>query len=243
MKKKSIGIIGGAGPSAGFFLGQKLIQIFQEKYHCIEDRDFPLIHIISYPFDDMLEPNANVKSIQNQLESIILHLEKIQIDLVAIACNTLHLFLSDNICQEKIVNILEETRNYVEQRDLQKILVLCTSTSRRENLHARYINNLVYPNKEEQKQIDTIIHQVMAGKVFSQKELQQMMEKILQNFPDIDALLLGCTELSLLSFSFLQKKGLIVIDPLQIIAEKLCYLSSVSYSKSQGITQSFSVIG
>lgn len=64
MNEATIGIIGGAGPMASCLLNQYLVEICQQKYGCVEDRDFPRIITYSFPFSSML--NAADATIQSE---------------------------------------------------------------------------------------------------------------------------------------------------------------------------------
>src|SRR5690242_12952717 len=109
----SVGIIGGAGPMAGALLFQKIVQMCQAQYGCKEDADFPEITLFSYPFLDMLR-NVGFnerKKLQEQLQECFVRFAKMNI--VAIACNTLHEFLPAR--PVSLVHMIEEVALAIEK--------------------------------------------------------------------------------------------------------------------------------
>ncbi len=199
--KRSIGIVGGAGPIAGALLLGQIIQICQEKYGCKEDQDFPLIKLISFPFDQMLTDSPSAK-VAMQLQGILETFDKDGIELVSVACNTLHGFLPNLDQYEfEFVSIIDDT-----QRDA---LILCTSTSRRNQVYQG-----IYPGIDIQAEVDAIIDRVLTGAV-----LEKDAGRIIEIIKPYKHYILGCTELSVINEKYPLKGG--VIDPLKILAEHL----------------------
>ena len=88
-----IGIIGGAGPLAGTYLIQKIIEICQKEYGSNQDAEFPHMLLLNYPFSDMLSQEIEPKKIESELQSCFQFFARNQVQYAAIACNTLHIFL------------------------------------------------------------------------------------------------------------------------------------------------------
>ncbi|NGX50262.1 MAG: putative amino-acid racemase [Chlamydiae bacterium] len=228
--KRSIGIVGGAGPQAGLLLCQTVFDLLQQEYQCKADADFPMLTLISYPFAEMLAPSlpkAQKDLIRRQLEETLLRLERGGTELIAIACNTLHAFLPSTkvIKQAQLVSLIEEIEEYLLSQKIEKVLVLCTGTSTKNRVHTR-ICSCVYPDSGDQKVIDTIIEEVLRGEINSAQStlLTEMITRIMGENPDIQATILGCTELSQIECRYPLETPM-VIDPIKIIARKLCYLS------------------
>lgn len=223
--REGIGIIGGAGPMAGLLLNQKIIEICQKKYGCIRDADFPRQILLSVPFAEMLKPNTasqNDKKVYEQLKSAINFLLNSGISSYAIACNTLHGYLSD-IDQSCLFNLIVETKKYVTKNHFSKVLVLSTSTSVQKNVYDLKCSRRL--QVDQQVDIDDLITKILSGDTSEKlrNRLKAIVESNLEDDPSIDAVLLGCSELSLLldkaPSNFL---NICTIDPVEIVAVVMC---------------------
>jgi len=227
----TLGIIGGAGPMAGSLLFQTVIQLAQQKYGCRRDADFPFLMLLNFPFADMLQGQqtvAQAQVIRTQLQHCFTMLSAHGIKAVAIACNTLHAFLDPQMTQgiPAFVHMAAETANRVEQCRVNRVLTVCSGTSIRHQLHRKFFDCL-YPELQTQSLLDQLIQRILAGK-YGPEDAKELASCIRRSSPD--GVVLGCTELSLLESQFpLHQHGLpmstCVIDPNQIVAEKLCDLS------------------
>lgn len=224
MNHKKIGIIGGAGPSAGSLLFDKIIEIFQHKYDCEQDFEFPFMLLLNFPFSDMLSKNKCEILIRNELKNCFHLIEKNDIDIVAIACNTLHAFLPTPLPQVQLVHMIEETKKAIENSFQIYPLVLCTTTSSEKKLHQKHFP-CEYPDAAFQMILDRMIADITLG-----GDLDAISKELSQLLPS-RPILLGCTE-----FSYLHErnplKAKIVYDPNAIVAEKVADLYFSSYSSA-----------
>lgn len=204
MSPKPIGVVGGAGPFAGLCLLDRLFSISQSKYGCANDKDFPLVILYSFPFSDMLSEARDEKRVRDELSSALIKLRMSGAELIAIACNTLHAFASSN---EKLIALPKVTAATL----INIPLVLCTSTSRGAQVHSQAFD-CSYPDRNTQKELDEIIRRILTGEDML-TELQGLISKQKEK-----TILLGCTELSLYAKCL---KGKTIIDPLEILANKL----------------------
>lgn len=228
-----VGIVGGAGPMAGLLLCQRIIQICQQKYSCKQDADFPYLMLVSYPFGDMLKMESVKQQalIQMQLADCLETFALQNIQLGAIACNTLHAFLSTEL-PIKVVNIVEQVSQALKGKKVKTSLVLCSRTSVQSKLHKSYFDCL-YPHEDWQAEIDDLIDRVLAGQE-SMQDVDQLICQI-QTFRSalpIDqeeslGIVLGCTEFSVLNekwplFRYGLDSRFNVIDSTQVLAEAIC---------------------
>lgn len=213
MKPKPIGIIGGAGPLAGAFLLERIFSLSTKIYGCYRDADFPQVFLISFPFSEMLSPNADAALLRKELRDCLNALRKQGASILAIACNTLHAFLEEKDLLDDFVHLPQVLE---EERLSDFPLVLCSSTSARLKLHKKFIR-CSYPDGKTQREIDALIDQVLQGadRFMIIQKLQALIAK--QN---ADTLVLGCTELSLFADQ-LSVAGKAIIDPLEIAAKKI----------------------
>lgn len=220
MKPKTIGIIGGAGPLAGALLLERVLRLSQTKYGCYRDGDFPKVILLSFPFSEMLTEDADAEKLGSELKGCINDLKKNGSGILAIACNTLHAFLDP--AEEGLISLPRILSDEMVKFD-KPPLVLCTSTSKRFNLHKQSFP-CSYPNFVLQLQVDRVIDRILKGdeKFAISKELVQIIGAVEES-----TIVLGCTELSLFAdeLSILEKR---VIDPLEFLAQRI---TKESFSK------------
>lgn len=213
MSKKTIGIIGGAGPMAGIVLCRQIIRECQTKYRCEKDADFPKLILLSYPFSEMLSNEVNVEQIKNELKACIHNLRKFGADLIGIACITLYAFLDE--VGDDLVNLPK----VLQAAKLEDPLVLSTSTTRSFSLFKQFS----YPNERDQKEVDLIIDSIMRGNDMSKRIVQLIKSQ------DAKTIVLGCTELSLCKDQLGQMHKTIV-DPIELLARKMVERAFAGYS-------------
>lgn len=227
---KRIGIIGGAGPTAGLILFEKILEVCQKQYECTQDSDFPHTNLISFPFSDMLSKNCDKEVIQKELQICFDSLKQNSITIAAIGCNTLHAFLSrlpDGII---LVHMIEETKKRLKENNWKKPLILCSSTAASEQLHSKFFA-CRYPDRSLQTVLDDLIIRITFGDNLN--KIAGILNELLDvNEPTV----LGCTEFSLLNervpLNLLHK-----CDPNSIVAEAICklYYANKSHLASQAI--------
>lgn len=217
MNRSKIGIIGGAGPSAGGLLFNQLIKHCQDKYGCKQDHEFPHVTLVNYPFSDMLSDTFCSKTIKNEINNCIKDLKESGCNIIAIACNTLHLFLEKPLDGINFVHIIEETKKAVTNNSEYRPIVLCSSTSSKNSLHKSYFD-CEYTASGIQKILDSMISDITEGKDLSTVS-QNLSTVISENYQGLP-IILGCTE-----FSYLHEKhsleGDLIYDPSNIVSKKI----------------------
>lgn len=225
---KSLGVIGGAGPMAGILLCEYIISVCQNLYGCKDDHDFPLLVLRSIPFHSMLTDDFETRraKLQGQLKEALMALK--DSDKVVIACNTLHAFLDSK--PSNLISLIDITQSYLSNKNIQKPLILGTTTSKTNKVHP-FIGG-VYPNTKNQLAIDKVIDWVLSGKSLEEAKefFIEVVERCLMDSKDSDAVVFGCTELSVLMRSGIadvcmfnmNHQTIISIDPLKIVAYTLC---------------------
>ena len=225
ISKRSIGIIGGAGPMASCQLYQLIINKCQDTYGSVQDADFPEINIISYPFAEMLTPSKATKNrtvLIKQLQSCFDRLAQQEAQITAIACNTLHAFLGAvNIPQTcTFVHIAQATHERTQKLAVKNPLLLGTGTTTTSKIYSDFLT----PNQNDQENIDRVITNIMGGHLYIADA--QKLSKIINNY-SVDGIVLGCTELPLLHAKYPEVIGSchVVLDTLDILAQKLVHQS------------------
>ena len=214
MKPKCIGIIGGAGPSAGVFLLERIFSLSRQIYGCHRDADFPKVFLISFPFSEMLCPNMDTIKLQQELSECLEQLRKNGASVLAIACNTLHAFLDPKDPLDDLVHLPRTLAEKVSQSDTP--LVFCTSTSVQFGLHKQFFP-CTYPDAETQQEVDGIIDEILKGS--ERLAILKRLEKLIQA-ERANTVILGCTELSLF-YPQLSVPNKLITDPLELMASKL----------------------
>ncbi len=233
---KTIGIMGGLGPFATIE-AEKILLSHYVKNGAKKDQDFP--HFITnmscktpdrtaYLLDS--EHNTNPTS---ALVNSLKELENSGADVIFIPCNTAHAFIDDVNKAKKpdtiIVNMIEETGNFVKSKGFKKVLLLATDGTLKTGIYNKYLNNIVSPEigSEEQKTIMDIIYGkdgIKAGYSAMDKRLPpsktpwKKLQTVLKAFPDVDAVILGCTELPLAVPQEFQFEKF--INPLDVVVKK-----------------------
>ena len=225
-KTQCIGILGGAGPLAGSLLMTKVIQCCQIQYQCSQDDDFPKILLFSYPFSQMLQPNTSSQQedkVHQQLQQALEFLYSSGCSVIAIACNTLHGFLTEAAAHnDRLVHLPELALRASIQKQCTRVLTLCTSTA---VVHQVHQVPLVLPSASLQREVDALIQSLLCRSscIQDRHRLETLITQLVDDDPEIGAVLLGCTELSVLNTEFpLELSGQIVIDPLELAAKELC---------------------
>lgn len=238
IEKSRIGIIGGAGPMAGLLLYQKIIEICQEEYGCKDDSDFPYIMLLSYPFADMLSEGITQERkeiLTSQIDECLSTFLENNIEVMAMACNTLHLFLTPGLMEKasaiSFIHMIKECGTFLDESEFESRLVLCSNTSANSQLHASHFP-CCYLENDMQSKCQKMIDLILAGKETEQAARQfacDLNKSLIKNGSKKIALVLGCTEFSVLNERFpLHQYGLgdqfIILDSNELVARKICDL-------------------
>lgn len=221
MKPKCIGIIGGTAPLAGAFLLERIFSLSMEINGSSRNADFPQVFLINFPFSEMLSSNMDAAQVRKKLNQALNQLRENGTSILAIACNTLHVFLDKKDDSSDFIHL---SRLLAEEKYAEKPLVFCTSTSVHFGLHKQYFPCL-YLDAKTQKKVGEIIDQILQGadRTAILKKLKALVLK--QN---AKKLILGCTELSLFSAQ-LSAMNKIIIDRLEIMTRKILKKSFQTY--------------
>lgn len=218
MKPKSIGIIGGAGPLAGVFFLERIFLLSGQKYGCCRDADFPKVVLLSFPFSEMLQQTGNLARLRQELKSCLQYLRRNGATVLAIACNTLHIFLTDEDDKSDLIHLPRSLADEIPKNEVP--LILCTSTAASHGLHRTFFP-CVYPDARTQSEIDELIDLTLQGT--ERQSLLNRLEQLISRQKE-QTIILGCTELSLF-FSQLSQIRKRILDPLEITANRVLEMS------------------
>ena len=202
-KLKSVGILGGMGPACSGHFFDVLVQNLN-KVGVLQDSDFPEIVHYSVPLPDWNETGFVIKSKENNekiiksLQYFVKKLSDVGVEIIAVPCNTIHFMYKEmqQATNIRILNILEETSNYIKNKNFKKVAIFGSRSTRDLGLYD--FLDPIKATDEEQTMIDNLIESVMCGK--HTEEHKYKFKCMIENkFNDgAEAVILGCTELPLL---------------------------------------------
>ncbi len=230
---KTIGILGGMGPEATVDLYRWIVKLTPAK----KDQDHIPTIIFSYPqIPDRTQ--ALIYGGENPLPYLIKgvrFLKKSGADFVIIPCNTSHKFLPEIMkqCNIPIINMIEETRNFIERNfsKVKKVGLLATTGT---------VKTHVYHDVFEKSKIELIVpgENVQGGKVmeaiygkegikagFINKRVVSLLVEAAKHLEKKGAeiIIMGCTEIPL---ALTQKDfHLPLISPVEILARHAVQLA------------------
>jgi aspartate racemase len=237
-----IGIVGGMGPQSGTALFDRVL------YHTKANKDQQHLSMILMSFPRhlvdrtaFLEGKSSINPAFN-IVKIIRKLENTGAKIVGIACNTTHSpEIYNTILEElkktnsrvKLLHMPSETCKYIKETnsDIQRVGLMTTNGTYRSKIYVKLLKDLGYevivPNYQFQNEV---IHKMIYDPEFGIKansnsitsEARLLLNKSLDFFQEknADAIILGCTELSLiLSGNII--KDMYIIDSIECLAKAL----------------------
>ena len=224
MKAKTLGIIGGMGPAATLDLFYKILKATPAK------RDQDHIHIIIDNFPQIPDRTAFLLGKgENPLPYILKSariLEKANVDVLCMPCNTAHYFVEDirKATPLPFISIIESTLNEIKSRfkNSKNIGLLATDGTIIGRVYHDIFevagDKIITPLEEEQHEVMKIVYSIKAGKM---EENVQTFEEIIEHmkFLGSEVVILGCTELPILLKYF--EPSLPVIDATSCLAKEI----------------------
>lgn len=202
---KTIGILGGISPESTVEYYKGIIKSFR---NIKGENNYPQILINSINITEMIG-YVQKKEFQTLTDFLVSNLNKLisaDADLLAIASNTPHVVI-DQIMEKidtPILNIVEETKKFAENKNLKKLLLTGTyftmkSTFYQEELVKAGIECLV-PDEAEMKTIQDIIFQNLVNGIVNENDKRKFLDicNRIIGAEKVDGVILGCTELPLL---------------------------------------------
>lgn len=203
-----MGVLGGVGPLATIYFADLVVKMTDAK----TDQEHIAMVILNHSSIPDRTEYIMDKSKPNPLPVMVgdaKMLEDDNCDYIVIPCNTAHYFYDEiqKSVNVPIINILEETVKYCEETipDVKKIGVLATDGTIKsqayQNIIQKHSLECVIPSEEDQKSVMNIIYnQVKAGKPVDIFEFHRIIGELKKS--GCDAIVLGCTELSIIKKDF-----------------------------------------
>jgi aspartate racemase len=164
----TLGVLGGMGPAAT----AEFMRVFTAITPARRDQDHPRVLVLSdTQIPDRRAAFAGGDDPTPWIRSDLLKLAEWGADLLAVACNTAHLFVDEMTAElpKPLVNIAEATITQAYRRSPRGCLLVATGATARSGLYQRWArrlgHRLVVPPPDQQQAIDVVIDLVKAGQV------------------------------------------------------------------------------
>lgn len=199
---KRIGILGGISYESTIRYYDLILQKYYEKNN---DYRYPEIVIFSLNFQKVIdyELSGERDKYIDYLMSGIHSLENSGVNFIVMAANSPHAVYEElqKFSKIPILSIVKATVDKAQYENMKKLLLLGIKFTMKSTFYQKYCQNLgievVTPSEEEQNAIEKMIFdELVIG--FFKKESKEKLLQIINNYKDVDGVILGCTELPLI---------------------------------------------
>ena len=193
-----IGVLGGMGPEASAKFYLRIVQLFQSELQARHNFDYPEMLIHNIPSPDNVEAGVGDELRQYLLDSVAL-LEAASMEMLAIPCNSAHVHIDAvaEAASTPVMNILEETAKEIGRSGNRRVLLLGTKSTLDYNIYPPYLERfgitVVLPKLPHQHVVTRAIMAVCDGSL--NENTRNSVLSVITSYPDIDGVVLGCTEL------------------------------------------------
>lgn len=231
MKPKTLGILGGVGPLASIYFQQQIVKF--------TDASIDQEHIPAVIYNDTFIPDRTAYILGKSdldplpyIEEGFRKLEKAGCDLAVITCNTAHYFF-ERFSEDSAMPIVSIIDTAVEEvlnkiPNAKTVGVIATDGTIKSGVYKKVIEKFglecISPDEEDQSAVTNIIYnEVKAGKKGNCKRLMQVVDAL--RAKGCDAIILGCTELSVMNEdNRLTEKNHDIVDAMEALAKKCVLL-------------------
>lgn len=220
---KTIGLIGGMGPLASSYFYDLLIKKSERNFGAKNNDDYPRIIIDSLPVLDFISDTKNLDTARGMLIDSIKKMNSFGVSCVAMVCNTAHVLYKDLQKQSatEFVSMIDLTAERAKKLNFKKVGVLASPTTLKSKLYKKALlkRGIISIDIDHNSRTERIIREVVAGKINKSQSdyLYKLTNRFIKKY-ELDAVILGCTELPLV---FPKNRFKNVIDCLDILADEL----------------------
>lgn len=216
--KKTIGLLGGMGPEAGLYFNELIIKMTPAS--CDQE------HIPIVLYSNPQIPNRTLSILNNEpnkvIEAISQSLKKLEafgVSEIFIPCNTSFTYYDDfkHSVSVPVYNLPQETLANIKNKGHKKVFLLATKGTYISGVYKRSSEiEVEYPTDKDKIIIHSLIEAIKSGDEIKKAEF---FEKVVNLIDEKKSVILGCTELSVLTKEFrtIKPKNLFV-DPLEVAA-------------------------
>jgi len=216
---RTIGIMGGMGPTTSIQFYSRIIKLFQEKRGAKYNFEFPEIILHNIPAPDNVVAGVTDELLKCMEGSVVL-LERAGVDFIAIPCNSAHGHINalTRVAKIPILNILEETAKKVGATGVDKVLILGTKSTLNYGLYQRHLLawgiTPIIPTEPHQDALTRLIVSVCEGSCSEASTSE--LSNIIAAYPEAEGVILGCTELPAIFKP--NPRSIAVFDSLEILS-------------------------
>lgn len=203
---KTIGILGGVGPSTTSKIYLSIIDLIRKK----GGAEYPPIVIYNMPFPFIIEKEVIIQGInaEKMVPYLIEGAKKLEscgVDFGILPCNTLHKYIEKirESVKFPFLSILDETILILKSRKIKKIGILATETTIKSKIYedALIKNGIdsVYPVIKNQIVINNLIIELLNGITndSQKKKLEMVCDALCAHGAEV--IILACTDLQLVA--------------------------------------------
>lgn len=201
---KKLGIIGGMGPAATMYFASRVVDLTQAR----NDQDHIDITILNRSWipdrSAFLNGDTQAPPFCPSLVETSLQLERMGCRVLCMPCNTAHACfeqIEDALLKAKMVSMPGSVAQVVSEKGFHRVGILATSGTQKAHVYEGAFASidacLVWPNAASQEDLMRIIYQeIKQGNDCAPECLDNLFRQFL--LQDCDAVVVGCTELSML---------------------------------------------
>ncbi len=200
---RTVGVIGGLGPETTANFYNDLVYLCQEKYREVRPRIIISSLPVTYDMgEDLILNNKGIERYLPYMVEEAKRLEKAGCDFLVIPCNSVHEYIEEvrESVNIPVLSILEETAKFLIKNKINKTGIVSTTSTVNNKLYDDVLerNGIIFkiPNKEDQK----ILEKIVMNTTYGDKTLEDKANliKVINDFEDVDSVLLACTDFQLL---------------------------------------------
>jgi len=221
----AIGILGGMGPQASAKLYELIIRGTQEYAPAAVDDVYPEIVLLSVPVPNFISNKNELPKAKRMLIERTKLLEKAGCTINGIACNTAHILLPELQAVSKVpfLSIPMLVAEQVRTAGYKRVGLLATPTTLGSTLYDEAlagIAEIVRPDAESAERIEQDIYKQLNNSLeeIEREQFRAEVARFRQN-ENLDAVILGCTELPLVYGESTHDDT--ILDTLQLLARGL----------------------
>lgn len=198
---KTIGLLGGTGwaSTIGYYVG--LNQLVNDRlggYHSAKI----ILKSIDY-HEIMTHYGKDHKKIEALLREELLKLIALKPDCIIICCNSLHKYydlIKDSLSSSiPVMHAVDLVVDHFKKKNYKKAFLLATKFTMEDGFFAKKLElrgvSVVIPNSQEREEMQRIHGELMQNK--ASETSKKYFKDLILKYRDVDAIILGCTEYSL----------------------------------------------
>ncbi len=215
-----IGVIGGMGPLATVEF-YKRVTIHTQAHSDREHIDMIILNHATLPDRTNAILSNDEKTFLDSIKTDFDILNNLDVDAIAIPCNTSHFFYDSflEFTNKKIINMVESTIKEIVKRGYKKAYLFSTTGTYQTGVYHKYAKE----HGVEIVDLDEAIKRSVMNTIYTIKETNNTISKefndIIETYCSHEAIgILACTELSLIELTEDNKKN--TIDALDVLVQE-----------------------